>query len=76
MGKIGKVNKLAANKKRSDFYSTPQGMEVKQRYKKRAEDKKELIARVMEYMKTHHGNDTNKAELDKNYIQQLLARCL
>ena len=71
MGKIGEANKLAANKKRSDFYKTERGMEVKQRYKKRAEDKN-----FGHDMKTHHGNDTNKAELDKNCIQQLLARCL
>ena len=73
MGKIGKANKLAANKKHSDFYSTPQGMEVKQRNKKRTEEKNEVIARLSEFMKTH-GKNTNKAQLEKECIKQLLTR--
>ena len=72
-GEVGKAKKLAANKKRSDFYSTPQGVEKKQRYKKLKEDRKDLVARVDKFMKAL-GKVSNQAELEKECIQQLLAR--
>ena len=72
-GEVGKAKKLAANKKRSDFYSTPQGIEKKQKYKKIKEDRKDLVARVDKFMKAL-GKVSNQAELEKECIQQLLAR--
>ena len=69
MGKIGKANKLAANKRRSDFYKTERWREIRKRYKQRAiVNRKELIDRINELNKSCG----NQADLE--YIKQLLAR--
>lgn len=72
MGKIGKANKLAANKRRSDFYKTERWREIRKRYKQRAEEnRKELIDRFNKFMKSC-GNVDNQADLER--IKQHLAR--
>ena len=61
--------KKAANKKRRDFYETERGKNIKKMYKNRAEDKKDLIERLM---KLQTGN--NLAEMEKETILNLLKR--
>ena len=68
-GMIGIEKKKAANKKRSDFYETERGKNIKKMYKNRAEDKKDLIERLM---KLQTGN--NLAEMEKETILNLLKR--
>ena len=70
MGKIGQANKLAANKKRSDFYKTEHGQEIRNRKKLREEDKEKTLATVMEYMETYK-NGTNKDNIKDN-IKKIL----
>ena len=68
-GKIGIEKKKAANKKRSDFYETERGKNIKKMYKNRAEDKKDIIEKLM---KLQTGN--NLAEMEKETILNLLKR--
>ena len=68
-GKIGIEKKKAANKKRRDFYETGAGKKMKEMYKNRAADRKDLIERVMNLQT---GN--NLAEMEKETILNLLKR--
>ena len=68
-GEVGKEKKRAANKKRSDFYETETGKEIKKKYKDRAQDRKEIIKKVMDLK-----SGSNLAELDKETIINLLKR--
>ena len=42
-GIIGRAKKAAANKKRRDFYKTEHGLAMKQKYKDRANEKKNPV---------------------------------
>ena len=53
--------------KRSEFYKTPKGIEIKKLYKEKSQKKKELIKRLMELK----GN-SNKAKLTKETIARLM----
>ena len=66
---MGKEKKRAANKKRSDFYKTETGKEMKKKYKDRAQDRKEIIKKVMDLK-----SGSNLAELDKETIIKLIKR--
>ena len=68
-GMVGIAKKKAANKERSDFYKTERGQNIKNMYKNRAADRKDLIERVM---KLQTGN--NLAEMEKETILNLLKR--
>ena len=68
-GEVGIAKKKAANKKRSDFYETETGKEIKKKYKDRAQDRKEIIKKVMDLK-----SGSNLAELDKETIINLLKR--
>ena len=68
-GKIGKEKKKAANQKRRDFYNTEPGQEIKKRYRDRAQQRRELIQKVMELQ-----TGSNLAEMEKESILDLLKR--
>ena len=69
MGKIGQANKLAANKKRSDFYKTEAGQRIRNRYKQKADDKEAAIAAIQKVMV-----NGNLAEMEKQNIMQIVSR--
>ena len=62
MGKIGEANKLAANKKRSDFYKT-------KRWQERADFKEAVIAEIQKVIV-----NGNLAEMEKQNIMQIVSR--
>ena len=45
-GKVGKKKRELANQKRKDFYKTARGLEIKNRFKKRAIEKQEVLEKV------------------------------
>ena len=47
-GEIGKKKRELANKKRSEFYKTAKGIEIKKLYKEKSQKKKKLIESLME----------------------------
>ena len=69
MGKIGEANKLAANKKRSDFYKTKRWQEIRNRYKQRADFKEAVIAEIQKVIV-----NGNLAEMEKQNIIQIVSR--
>ena len=69
MGKIGEANKLAANKKRSDFYKTKRWQEIRNRYKQRADFKKAAIVEIQKVIV-----NGNLAEMEKQNIMQMVSR--
>ena len=66
-GVIGKDKRELANKKRSEFYKTAKGIEIKKMYKEKSQKKKKLIDRLME-LKANN----NKAKLTKETIARLM----
>ena len=66
-GEIGKEKREFANKKRSDFYKTAKGIEIKKLYKEKSQKKKELINSLMELKEK-----SNKAKLTKETIARLM----
>ena len=68
MGKIGEANKLAANKKRSDFYKTKRWQEIRNRYKQRADFREAVIAEIQKVIV--NGNPT---EMEKQNIIQIVS---
>ena len=68
-GKIGKEKKKAANQKRREYYNTEPGRVTKKRYRDRAQQRKEIIQKVMELQ-----TGTNLAEMEKETLIKLLRR--
>ena len=68
-GLIGKEKKEAANEKRRAFYNTEQGLEIKNKYKDRAQKRREIIEKVMMLQ-----TGSNLAEMEKESILDLLKR--
>ena len=68
-GKIGKEKKKAANQKRREYYNTEAGRDTKKRYRDRAQQRKEIIQKVMELQ-----IGTNLAEMEKETLIKLLRR--
>ena len=66
-GEIGKEKRELANKKRSEFYKTAKGIEIKKLYKEKSQKKKKLIDTLME-LKANN----NKANLTKETIARLM----
>ena len=66
-GEIGREKREIANKKRSDFYKTAKGLEIKKLYKEKSQKKKELINSLMELK-----NKSNQAKLTKKTIAKLM----
>ena len=66
-GEIGKEKRELANKKRSEFYKTAKGIEIKKLYKEKSQKKKKLIDTLME-LKANN----NKAKLTKETIARLM----
>ena len=66
-GEIGKKKRELANKKRSEFYKTAKGIEIKKLYKEKSQKKKKLIDTLME-LKANN----NKAKLTKETIARLM----
>ena len=67
-GDKGKKKKIAANKRRSDFYKTEEGQAKKRYYAEKASKKHELIKLLTKY-KT---GGKNEAELTKETIARLM----
>ena len=68
-GKEGQAKKKAANQKRSDFYKTKRGQEMKNKYKDRANQKKDIINKILNMECA-----SNLAEMEKECIVNLLRR--
>ncbi len=71
-GLIGERKRKNANKKRRDFYNTPAGKLVKQRYKDKKEAKKEIIQKVLLLVE----GKGDKAELRRENLESLLKSLL
>ena len=68
-GLIGKEKKEAANEKRREFYNTERGQEIKNKYKDRAQKRREIIEKIM-MLQTGY----NLAEMEKESLLNLLKR--
>ena len=66
-GEIGKEKRELANLKRSEFYKTAKGIEIKKLYKEKNQKKKDLIDSLMELKAKN-----NKAKLTKETIARLM----